>query len=139
MNTKELIKAVKKAVEWRWDYGVYLSFCPYCDSPTYDEKERCPFCGKEYEWTEPKYKDTQVQVGEFTVIQATNNHISIYKNGQWVCHMSCTKKMTEEELKGMVQFTKDLTKSGVDRLTKSARKSRRGRHEGTVHRQGETD
>ena len=98
----------KKAVEWRWDYGVYLSFCPYCDSPTYDEKERCPFCKKEYEWTEPKHKDTQVQVGEFTVIQATNNHISIYKHGQWVYHMSCTKKMTEEELKGMVQVAKDL-------------------------------
>ena len=96
-----------KKVKWQWEYGVYGCFCPYCNEWAY-EKDHCVFCGKPYKWVEPKYKDTIIEQGEYTIVQATNNHISIYKNGQWVCHMSCTKKMTEEELKGMVQFAKDL-------------------------------
>ncbi len=104
-----------KKVNWKWDYGVYVPFCPYCDELAY-EKERCCFCGKEYEWVEGKYKPTKVAVGNYTVIQSTNNHISIYKNGDTISHISCNKKLTEQELKDMIpeceKLTAELFKAG---------------------------
>lgn len=98
---------VKKKVNWRWDYGVYMPFCPYCDEVA-SYKDKCAFCGKEYEWTEPKHKPTVVQVGEYTVTQATNNHISITRNDKMVYHAQCTKKKTEEELKKEVDLYQAL-------------------------------
>lgn len=59
---------------------------------------------KKIEWLEPKHKPTIVQVGEYTVTQATNNHISITKDNKMIYHASCTKKMTEEELKKEVDI-----------------------------------
>ena len=38
----------------------------------------------------------------YTIVQCTNNHIQIYYDGRLVFHASCTKKMTEDELKGYV-------------------------------------
>ena len=90
-----------KPVNWKWDYGVYAPFCHYCDEFAY-KKERCCFCGKEYEWIEGKYKPTEVEVGDYTVIQSTNNHISIYKNGKMVSHISCKEKCTEQELRDLI-------------------------------------
>ncbi len=90
-----------KRVKWEWDYGVYVPLCPYCKELAY-EKDKCVFCGKPYLWVEGKYKDTVVKVGEYTVVQATNNHISIYENGKLVYHAACTKKKTEVELKQTV-------------------------------------
>lgn len=43
--------------------------------------------------------ETSVTVGAYTVIQSSNHHIHIYKDGRMVMHASCAKKMTEEELK----------------------------------------
>lgn len=96
-----------KKVNWRWDYGVYVAFCPYCDELAY-EKDHCCFCKKPYEWVEGKYKDTVVEVGEYTIVQATNNHISIYKNGEHISHSSCTKKYTEAELIEHLEQSKRL-------------------------------
>ena len=97
-----------KKVKWRWDWGVYVPLCPHCDEPAY-EKDHCVFCGKPYKWVEGKYKDTIVEQGEYTVIQATNNHISVYKNGKFVMHINCHKKMTEKELLEQIKFYEDLT------------------------------
>ena len=63
-----------KPVIWKWDYGVYVPFCPYCGEPAY-EKDRCFSCGKPYEWTDGEIEPTTVSRGEYTAIQATNNHI----------------------------------------------------------------
>ena len=35
-------------VKWYHDWGVLVAHCPYCDELDY-EKNRCIFCGKEYE------------------------------------------------------------------------------------------
>lgn len=92
---------IKAKVNWRWDWGVYVPFCPYCDEPAY-EKDHCVFCNKPYEWVAGEYKDTIVSVGEYTVVQTTNNNIHIYKGERLVMHSICTKKKTEDELKEMV-------------------------------------
>lgn len=49
-------------------------------------------------------KITTIKVGEYTVIQTTNNHISIIKDNQMVFHCACTDKKTEEELKDMINL-----------------------------------
>jgi hypothetical protein len=105
-----------KKVKWDWDWGVYIPLCPYCNEPAY-EKDHCVFCGKPYEWVEGKYKDTIVKQGEYTIIQATNNHISIYKNGEFVMHSQCNKKMTEKELLDQVKFYNLLIKKDEDGKT----------------------
>lgn len=89
-------------VIWRWEYGVYVPFCPYCDEPAYD-KDRCVFCGREYEYTEGEYKPTEVLYKGYTAFQSTNNHITIYKNGETISHISCDSKMTESELLKMIE------------------------------------
>ena len=104
--------AIKQKVNWRWDWGVYVPFCPYCDEPAY-EQDHCVFCNREYEWVEGKHKATIVNVGEYTVVQCTNNHIHIYKDGRMVMHASCTKKKTEDELKEMVSAYEMLCKNPI--------------------------
>ena len=98
-----------KKVKWKWDMGVYVPLCPYCNEPAYEE-DHCVFCGKKYEWVEGKHKPTVVEHNGYTIIQCTNNHIQIYKDGRIVMHASCTKKMTEEELKQQVAFLEDMRK-----------------------------
>ena len=97
----------KKKIKWRWEYGVYGCFCPYCNEWAY-EKDHCVFCGKPYEWVEPKHKETIIKQGKYTIVQATNNHISIYKSGEFVYHASCTEKKTEEELIKHLEFYKAM-------------------------------
>lgn len=108
----------KKKVVWRWDWSVYMAFCPYCDEPAYGT-ERCEFCGKEFEWVEPKHKPTVVECdGGYTVVQETNNHIMIFdKEGKMVLHASCTKKKTHEELRKMVDgYLALIKKPRIDEL-----------------------
>lgn len=106
-----------KKVNWKWDYGVYVPFCPYCNEPAY-EKDHCCFCNKPYEWVDGEYKNTIVEVGKYTIVQATNNHISIYENGELISHISCTKKYTETELKELlveeVNFMQKLFKGETE-------------------------
>lgn len=92
-----------KKVKWRWEYGVYVPFCPYCNEPAY-EQGYCVFCNNHYEWVEGKHKPTIVTVGEYTVVQGTGKHIHIYKGEEMVFHASCTKKKTEDELKEFVEY-----------------------------------
>ena len=100
-----------KKVKWRCDLGVYVPLCPHCNELAY-EKDKCVFCGKEYEWVEGKRKETIIEYGEYTIVQATNNHISIYKNGRLIYHASCTKKKSEEELLYDLIVSKMLMKEG---------------------------
>ena len=78
-----------KKVNWKWDYGVYVPFCPYCDEPAY-EKDHCCFCNKPYEWV----------------------------NGELISHISCTKKFNKTELKELlveeVNFMQKLFKGEVE-------------------------
>lgn len=90
-------------VVWKWEYGVYVPFCPYCDEPAY-EHDRCVFCGAPYQWEDGEVQPTQVTVGEYTVVQATNNHLHIYQNGKLVYLASCENKMTEDELKSQIEL-----------------------------------
>ena len=105
MRAKKRVKKIK----WRVDLGVYMPFCPHCGEPAY-EHDKCAFCGKEYEWVEGKHHGTEVAVGDYTVYQATNNHITICKGDQMVMHINCRKKMTEEELAAQVDFYEEIIK-----------------------------
>lgn len=100
-----------KKVKWTWDWGVFVPLCPHCNELAY-EKDHCVFCGKKYIWVDDgeRAKPTVVEHNGYTIIQCTNNHIQIYKDGRIVMHASCTKKMTEEELKDQVKFLEDLRK-----------------------------
>ena len=40
----------------------------------------------------------------YVVSQTSNNHVMIFKNKEMVFHASCSKKMTEEDLKKTVDF-----------------------------------
>lgn len=96
-----------KKVNWTWYLGVYVPLCPYCNEPAY-EKKKCVFCGKKFEWVEGEIKPTVIEHEGYTIIQETNNHIQIYKDNHLVMHASCTKKMTEEELKKEVEFLRNM-------------------------------
>lgn len=102
-----------KKIKYRWDMGVYVAFCPYCDELVY-EKDRCVFCGKPYEYVEGKHKPTIVEEDEYTIVQATNNHIQIYKDGRMVMHMSCRKKKTEDELRSTIELYESLSRKGAE-------------------------
>lgn len=91
-----------KKVKWRWDWGCYVPLCPYCNELAY-YKDFCHFCNKPYKWVD-KSKDRKVTVGEYTVVQASNNHITICKGDERVMHLSCTKKLSKRKLKGYVKF-----------------------------------
>ena len=100
----------KKKVVWRWEYGVYVPFCPYCDEPVYDH-DRCFNCGKPYEYVDGEYKPKEVSKGEYTIVQSTNNHICLYKDGHMVMHVASTKSYTEEELLQMIDKYPEIKKT----------------------------
>ena len=44
----------------------------------------------------------KIEIGEYTVIQAKNHHISVYKDGKLAYHIKGTRKYSEDELKGIL-------------------------------------
>ena len=104
----------KRKIKWKWDYGCYEPFCPYCGEVAWLE-DKCANCGEEYQWTEPKHKPTVVQVDEYTITQSTNNNISITKYDKLLFHAQCTKKKTEEELKEYIDIYHKLSESLIDK------------------------
>lgn len=100
-----------KKVKWTYDWEVYVPLCPYCNEPAYEE-DHCVFCGKQYKWVDggEEAKIKVVEHNGYTIIQCTNNHIQVYKDGSLVMHASCTKKMTEDELKDQVVFLEEMRK-----------------------------
>lgn len=53
-----------------------------------------------------------MKIGEYEVVQAKNNHISVYKDGKLVSHINCTRELTETELKGLITDLK-VIKNGI--------------------------
>jgi len=98
-----------KKIRWAWEYDCYVPFCPHCNEPAY-YKTKCCFCGKRYQWVKGEYEDRVVIVGDYKVVQVTNNHIHIYKGKKMVYHASCTEKKTDEELREMVDHYERLVK-----------------------------
>ena len=97
-----------KKVEWRRWYGdILYPFCPYCGEFAY-EKDHCVFCEKEYKWVQRGRKGRVVTVGEYTVVQTSNNHISITKGDRMVYHAQCTKRLSKRKLKKQVAFYETL-------------------------------
>lgn len=97
---------IKKVIwESEFDPDTKYPFCPYCREPAY-EQDHCVFCGKPYEWVEGDGETTIVEVGEYTIVQASNHHIQLVKNGNIVMHAQCTKRLTEEELKKEIELYK---------------------------------
>ncbi len=96
-----------KEVVWirEGDGGIY-PFCPYCHEFAY-EKSHCVFCGEKYRWVD-KVKERKVTVGEYTVVQTSNNHVSIAKGGRLVYHAQCTKRLSRRELKKQVAFYESI-------------------------------
>ena len=87
-----------KRIRWRWDFGVYMPFCPHCDEIAW-ANNRCTFCGKPYRWVEGRVKPKIVTHGEFTAVQGTGKDITVYDGeGEFIMHASCDKKLTDEEL-----------------------------------------
>ena len=99
-----------KKVKWTWDWGCYMPLCPYCNEYAY-EKDYCVFCEKEYEWVN-KSKERIVSVGDYTIVQASNNHIQIYKGDRAVMHIPCTNKLSRRKLKEY--FCKNFREKGAD-------------------------
>ena len=97
----------KKTVRWRWDSGVYVPFCPYCDELAY-EHDKCAFCGEEYQWISGDYKPTQVIVGEYIVCQGISKGIYLYKGADLVMHSTSTRTLTKKELIDQVDFYENL-------------------------------
>lgn len=46
----------------------------------------------------------KIKVDGYTISQAKNNHVAIYKDNQMVFHGSVTKKLNKEELKKQLDF-----------------------------------
>ena len=53
-------------------------------------------------------KEKQVQVGEYTIKQVYNGHVHIYQDGKMICHSSCNKELTEEQLKNELKIMQYL-------------------------------
>lgn len=101
-----------KKVKWLPEYdGLRYPACPYCNEFAY-EKDHCVFCGKKYRWRNGKRKERIVTVGEYTVVQTTNNHIFIAKGDRMVYHAQCTKRLSRRALKKHVGYYEDLVKGG---------------------------
>ena len=98
-----------KQVVWKDEYGTKMPFCPYCDEPIYIKGEWC-FCNKKHEWVDIRPSETVVEVGEYAVIQTTNNHVHVMRNGEMIIHIHCSRRMTEDELRELVKDYKKLIK-----------------------------
>lgn len=102
-----------KKVKWENDVdGGKYPFCPYCYEFAY-EKDHCVFCGKKYRWV-GGWRDRQVTVGEYTVVQTSNNNINVAKGGRLVYHAQCTKRLSRRALKKYVAFYESMVKGAED-------------------------
>jgi len=67
---------------------------------------------------EGKHKETVVEVGEYTVVQGTGNDVYVYRGGEWVLRASCTKKLSEDELRKFADHYEKL--KGADHEQREA-------------------
>ena len=133
----ERIKALASCKNKAESYGEYCERCNMCgrfDENDYAKEigkvcERiekqlnleyveCHNCAEQYDCERTylggctdgkKWGDsTVVYDRDYTIVQTTNNHISITKDGKMVAHFSCTSKKTESELKEYVYLMEKL-------------------------------
>lgn len=99
MNSKET--TTMKKVIWRYEYEMYVPFCPYCNEFAYEEN-KCVFCNKEYEMTE--YPESPIVV-EYKNLKATQTGLGLWieRNGILLSHSSLSRKLTEEEILKMLR------------------------------------
>lgn len=56
----------------------------------------------------------EIQYRNCIVSQASNNHVMICKDGEMVFHSEVDKKLTDDELKGYVDFYLDVLLPSID-------------------------
>lgn len=56
----------------------------------------------------------KIQYRNHTVSQASNNHVMVCKDGEMVFHAEVDKKLTDDELKGNVDFYLDVLLPSID-------------------------
>lgn len=105
-------------IVWIDDYdGGKYPACPNCKEPAYFF-DKCCFCGQVFVQNDEDLRQidhyVQIERDGYIVTQAANNHIHIYSaDGTLLCHTACTKKMTEKELEGHLEFMKKVLKEGA--------------------------
>lgn len=56
----------------------------------------------------------EIKYRDCIVSQASNNHVMVCKDGEMVFHVEVNKKLTDEELKGNVDFYLDILLPSID-------------------------
>lgn len=56
----------------------------------------------------------KIMYRNYTVLQASNNHVMICKDSEMLFHAEVDKKMTDDELKGYVDFYLDVLLPSID-------------------------
>ena len=56
----------------------------------------------------------EIKFRDCIVSQASNNHVMVCKDGEMVFHAEVNKKLTDEELKGNVDFYLDILLPSID-------------------------
>ena len=56
----------------------------------------------------------KIKYRDCIVSQASNNHVMVCKDGEMVFHAEVDKKLTDEELKGNVDFYLDILLPSID-------------------------
>ena len=56
----------------------------------------------------------EIKYRDCIVSQASNNHVMVCKDGEMVFHAEVDKKLTDEELKGNVDFYLDVLLPSID-------------------------
>ena len=56
----------------------------------------------------------KIKYRDCIVSQASNNHVMVCKDGEMVFHAEVNKKLTDEELKGNVDFYLDILLPSID-------------------------
>ena len=89
-----------KWVKWYHEWGLLVAHCPYCDELAY-EKNRCVFCGKEYEYTQKPVPDLKAESKMLWAVMPSNDSIYVFdrlSNGL-VRHESVCGKWDDKKLK----------------------------------------
>ena len=56
----------------------------------------------------------EIKYRDCIVSQASNNHVMVCKDGEMVFHAEVDKKLTDDELKGYVDFYLDVLLPSID-------------------------
>lgn len=72
--------------------------CPHCGEMPYSY-ERCQFCGQRFlPFPKTENEENAIEVGKYTVVQASNNHVHVYKGSKLVLHAVVSRRLNTLEL-----------------------------------------